>query len=186
MNHLGTKKLETERLILRRFKVDDAECMFNNWASDEEVIKYLSWPAHKSVEITKAYLEMVIKEYEKPTMYNWAIELKEIGEVIGSIGIVQYENDIESVHIGYTLGKEWWNKGIMSEVFAEIIKFLMDQVEVNRIDARHDTKNPSSGKVMERCGLKYEGTLRQASRNNQGICDVAWYGLLREDYYVGK
>lgn len=186
MKHLGTKKLESKRLILRRFKVDDAKCMFNNWASDEEVTKYLSWPPHKDVVLTKAYLEMVIKEYEEPTMYNWAIELKEIGEVIGSIGVVQHEKEVESVHIGYTLGKAWWNKGIMSEAFTEVIKFLMEEVGVNRIDARHDTKNPNSGKVMEKCGLKYEGTLRQASRNNQGICDVAWYGLLREDYYKDK
>ena len=186
MKHLGTKRLETERLILRRFKVDDAQCMFNNWASDEEVTKYLSWPPHKEVAITKAYLEMVIKEYEELTTYNWAIELKEIGEAIGSIGVAQCQNDIDSVHIGYTLGKDWWNEGIMSEAFREVIKFLMEEVGVNRIDARHDTKNPNSGKVMEKCGLKYEGTLRQASRNNQGICDVAWYGLLREDYIGNK
>ena len=182
MKHLGTKKLETERLILRRFIMDDAQGMFNNWASDEGVTKYLSWPPHKDVALTKAYLEMVIKEYEEPTMYNWAIELKEIGEVIGSIGVVQHEKEVESVHIGYTLGKAWWNKGIMTEAFTEVIKFLMSEVEVNRIDARHDTKNPNSGRVMKKCGLKYEGTLRQASRNNQGICDVAWYSLLREDY----
>lgn len=62
----------------------------------------------------------------------------------------------------------------------------MEEVEVNRIHARHDRKNPNSGKVMEKCRLKYEGTLRQASRNNQGICDVAWYGLLRKDYFRNK
>lgn len=186
MNNLGTITIETERLILRRFKEDDANDVFNNWANDSEVTKHLTWPTHKSIEDTKEYLRIVVNEYEDNRIYHWGIELKEINQVIGDIGGVKYNEDIELVHIGYCMGKKWWNKGIMSEAFSAIIKFLFEEVKVNRIESRYDPRNIYSGKVMERCGLKYEGTMKEADRNNQGVCDTAMYGLVREDYYNEK
>lgn len=72
--------------------------------------------------------------------------------------------------------------GITTEAFQRLIPFFFDEVGVNRIESMHDPNNPASGKVMQHCGLVYEGTLRQADRNNQGLCDAAYYGLLREDY----
>ena len=89
MEHLGTKKLETERLILRQFTVDDAEKIFNNWANDDDVTKYLTWPSHKNVNETIKIREKWINEYEKKDFYQWAIILKEINEPIGSIGVVK-------------------------------------------------------------------------------------------------
>ena len=59
--------------------------------------------------------------------------------------------------------------------------YLFDVVNVNRIESRHDMRNPNSGKVMQKCGMKYEGTLRSAERNNQGVCDVCYYGLLKSE-----
>ena len=89
MKHLGTKTIETRRLVLRRFTLSDAEPMYRNWASDPEVTRYLLWPAHESEEETKGILKGWIAAYDKPEKYEWCIELKEIGEAIGSIGVVQ-------------------------------------------------------------------------------------------------
>ena len=69
----------------------------------------------------------------------------------------------------------------MSEALKAVMDFLFDEVGVHRIESRHDPNNPNSGAVMRKCGMKYEGTLRQSDRNNQGICDASWYGLLREE-----
>lgn len=182
MNHLGTKTLETERLILRRFTMNDAQDMFNNWASDDEVTKYLMWPSHKNVEVTKEYIKSLVDAYSEKSTYNWGIGLKEIGQVVGTISVVRCDDEIGCVHIGYCIGKRWWNKGITSEAFSAVIRFLMDEVKVNRIDSRHDPRNAFSGKVMEKCGLRYEGTLRESDSNNQGICDACWYALLRKEY----
>lgn len=182
MNHLGTKTLETQRLILRRFRTTDARDMFDNWAKDDEVTKFLTWPSHKNVVFSREYIESLIGGYSQPDKYEWGIELKEIGQVIGSMGVVRCNEQTGCVHIGYCIGRPWWNMGITSEAFLAVIKFLMEEVKVNRIDSRHDTRNPYSGKVMEKCGLKYEGTLKQSDVNNQGICDAAWYGLLRSEY----
>lgn len=103
-------------------------------------------------------------------------------EPIGTISVVEQNDDLNLVHIGYCIGSKWWHQGITSEAFAAIIPFLFKQVKVNRIEARHDPNNPNSGNVMKKCGLTYEGTLRQADRNNQGIVDVAIYSILAKEY----
>lgn len=187
MKHLGTVKIETDRLILRRFREDDAEAVFKNWASDEEVTRFLTWPSHKSIEVTEKVLSEWIKGYSENKFYQWAITVKEDGdEPIGSISVVSMREEIEMLHIGYCIGRKWWHQGITSEAFKGIIKFLIEEVGAKRIESRHDPNNPNSGKVMLKCGLKYEGTMRKADINNQGICDVAFYGLLAEDYYTKK
>ena len=183
MEHLGTKELETKRLILRRFIMEDAEYMFKNWTNDDEVTKYLTWPSHGDINVTKKIREQWIQKYERNDSYQWAIVLKEINEPIGSIAAVKQDDDIKMVHIGYCIGKKWWNRGIVSEALGAIIKFFFEEVGVNRIESRHDPNNPGSGKVMEKCGMRYEGLLRQADKNNQGIVDAACYGILAEDYF---
>jgi ribosomal-protein-alanine N-acetyltransferase len=183
MKHLGTKKLETDRLILRPFVIEDADAMYNNWASDPEVTKFLMWPHHNTVEISQAILSDWISQYCKEDFYNWAIVLKENGEKpIGSIAIVKLDDTIEMVHVGYCLGKKWWKRGITSEALAALIKFFFEEVGVNRIESRHDPRNANSGKVMMKCGLKYEVTHREADWNNQGRCDSAMYAILAKDY----
>ena len=181
MRHLGTQRIETPRLILRRFTIEDAQPMFDNWASDPEVTKYLTWPAHGSVEVSRWVVNDWISHYEEDTFYQWAIVPKELDQPIGSISVVSRNDEAELVHIGYCIGKNWWHRGIMTETLQAVIDFFFDEVGVNRVETRHDPDNPNSGAVMRKCGMKYEGTLRQSDRNNQGICDAAWYGILRED-----
>lgn len=182
--HKGTVRIETERLILRRFVRDDAEAMFRNWASEEEVVKFLTWPIHEDVEISRAVLQSWIIQYENPHFYNWGIELKEIGEVIGSIGVVQLNEEAKSCDLGYCIGTKWWGRKIMPEAGEALIRFLFNEVGVNRIAAAHDYNNPKSGRVMQKLGMKYEGTLRQAGVNNQGIVDEVWYSILAKEYKV--
>ncbi|WP_071704827.1 GNAT family N-acetyltransferase [Murdochiella vaginalis] len=182
MHHKGTQIIETPRLILRPFTMDDAEAMFRNWHADEEVTKFLTWQAVKSVEETKAVLQSWVTSYADPSFYQWAIELKELQEGIGSLSVVGKEERTDTVHIGYAIGKKWWHKGITTEAFQAIIPFLFQEVGANRIESQHDPNNPHSGQVMKKCGLTYEGTLRQADRSNQGIVDAAIYSLLREEW----
>ena len=182
MNHRGTRRLETGRLVLRRFVVEDAEAMFRNWASDPEVTKYLTWPAHASAEVSRAVLRDWTEAYKNQNDYQWAIVLKEDGESpIGSIGAVELNEDLCIVQIGYCLGRPWWHRGIMSEALNAVIDFFFNAVGANRIESRHDPRNPHSGRVMQKCGMKYEGTLRSSDRNNQGICDACWYAVLKSE-----
>lgn len=182
MKHLGTKTIETERLILRRFTLEDAEAMFRNWASDAEVTKFLTWPAHADVGVSEMVLRDWISHYSEENFYQWAIVLKDLGEPIGSIAAVQVNDTAQWVEIGYCIGKTWWRKGIVSEALKALIAFFFDRVGMGRIQAAHDPRNGNSGAVMRKCGMVCEGTLRRAARNNQGICDICLYSILREEY----
>ncbi len=155
--------------------------MFQNWASDEEVTKFLTWPAYTSPETAITVLNEWIESYEKPDFYQWAIVLKEINEPIGSISVVAIDEKVQMAEIGYCIGRTWWNRGITSEALQAVMDYLFNQVGVNRIQAKHDVNNPHSGMVMKKCGMNYEGTLRSACENNQGICDVSIYALLKSD-----
>ena len=186
MKHLGTKRIETVSLILRKFSIDDAEDMFKNWASDEEVTRYLTWPTHSSVEVSKYIISMWEKDNNSLNHYQWCIELKELGQAIGSIGVVNLREDINTVEIGYCVGKKFWGQGFTSEAFSVLIPFFFEEVQVNRIESRHDLNNPASGRVMEKCGLIKEGMKRQGDKNNSGICDVVFYGMGRDDWQRTK
>lgn len=179
MKHLGTKTIETERLTLRRFAVEDAEKMYENWAGDPEVTRFLLWPTHTDAGVTRALLETWVADYEQENKYEWCISLKETKEPIGSIGAFGGNEKANSLEIGYCIGRAYWHKGYTSEAVAAVMKFLLEEVGCSRIEARHDPKNPHSGGVMKKCGLRYEGTRIQADWNNSGICDEALYGYVK-------
>lgn len=182
MKHCGTQRLETDRLILRRYVNADAAAMYKNWASDTEVTKFLTWPAHSSQEISRSVIEDWVNRYSNERYYHWAIVLKDNGEEpIGDIAVVNIKENISMAHIGYCIGRNWWHKGITSEALKAVMEFLFDVVDAKRIEARHDPRNANSGKVMEKCGMKYEGTLRSSDWNNQGICDACYYALLKSE-----
>ena len=153
MKHCGTQRLESERLVLRRFVREDAGAMYKNWASDHEVTKYLTWPTHSNVDITKLVIDSWVNSYSDEKYYQWAIVLKENG----------------------------WHQGITSEALKTVMDFFFEETDTNRIEAQHDPRNLNSGKVMEKCGMKYEGTLRAACRSNQGIHDACYYALLKSE-----
>lgn len=180
LTHKGTATIETPRLILRRAKTEDAEAMLRNWANDPEVTKYLTWPPHGNISVTQTVLAAWEEGYAKEDYYQWMIVLKELGEPIGSI-MANTVGRAASAHIGYCIGKAWWHQGIMSEALQAVMDYLFDQVGYHRIESRHDPNNPNSGKVMAKCGMKYEGTLRRSDTNNQGICDACYYGILKEE-----
>ena len=182
LTHKGTQTIETPRLILRRAVREDAAPMFRNWASNPEVTRYLTWPPHSSIEVTRERLEIWLAEYHNNDYYQWMIELKELGEPIGSISVVRQNDCVEEAEIGYCIGSRWWHRGIVPEALTAVIKYLFEEVGMNRIAARHDPNNPNSGRVMRKCGMRYEGTTHASDRNNQGICDADHYAILRSDW----
>lgn len=186
INHKGTTTLETERLLLRRVESGDAEFMYRNWARDPEVTTYMTWQPHTDIDASQFIIDDWINSYSKSDSYIWVIVPKSLGEPIGGISVVALDDDIGMVEIGYCIGKKWWSNGYTSEALKELIRFFFDQVGVNRIQAKHDPRNAFSGRVMMKCGLKYEGTMRQNNINNLGIVDSSIYAILKEDYMLDK
>lgn len=178
MRHTGTQTIATNRLTLRRFTIEDAEAMYYNWASDADVTKYLTWQPYESVEQCAETLQKWEKLYEAQDHYEWAIELNDSEQPIGSIGVVSINEDIQSMELGYCIGKNWWHQGYITEAVEAVIHYLMAEVGAGRVWAEHDVANPHSGEVMKKAGMEYEGTLRQSVRNNQGIVDAAVYAKI--------
>lgn len=182
LNHRGTKTIETDRLILRSFKESDYLDMYQNWANSEKVTKFLTWLPHENADVTKGLCRIWEDNAKSDDNYNWIVTLKN-GTPVGNIGIIQANESISEAVIGYCYGEKWWGKGIGTESFKAVIDYLFGEVGFNRIYSYHDVKNPASGKVMEKSGLKYEGTKRQADiNNNGGLCDICEYAILKSDW----
>lgn len=181
MNHKGIIEIETDRLILRGFKKEDAPLMFKNWANDERVTKYLRWTPHENVDLTYMLCEMWEKESKELNNYQWVIMYKENNEPIGSIGLVEVNEKKKAGEIGYCISYDYWGKGIVKEALDKIIEYLKP-IGFARLQAFHDVENPNSGKVLTKCGFTCEGTLYKYELNNKNeFIDVLMYSKIFED-----
>ena len=183
IQHKGTKKLETERLILRKFEAEDAFDMYKNWASDSEVTKYLSWQAHNDIKMTKQLIGFWINNYKNNNEYQWAIQYKETSEVVGNINLLEVYDKDENCEVGYCLGRKYWSKGIVSEALFKVLEYGFEEVGFQRIAAHVEAENLASWKVMEKCNMVYEGTFRNFVKNNNGsFSDCRYYSILKDEY----
>ena len=183
MEHKSTVELNSERLRLRRLNVDDASAMFYNWANDDKVTKHMTWYTYKEENEAVVTLTSWSERYADPKFYCWGIEIKESNTLIGTISIVDCNEKLSSVEVGYCIGFNWWNQGYMTEALSAVIKFMFEEVKVDIIRAQHDVANPNSGKVMQKCNMKYEGILRHAAvTSEKKICDLVSYSIMKDEY----
>lgn len=188
MKQLGSKVLETARLILRPFCAADAQQAFTNWMSDAEVTRYLTWTPHTDISFTRQLLEQWGQESVLSDVYHWAIVWRKTGEVIGDICVVSSDKRSERAELGYCLSRAFWGRGIMTEALLAVINFLIEQVGFSRIEAKHATANPASGRVMEKCGMKEEGVLHRyyCLPSTGEWVDVSVHAILRGDWQARR
>lgn len=175
-------KIETKRFILRKFTKNDIDDLYE-YASDNKVTRYLSWDTYKNRDMAVKYIEDILLKYSKNEIAPWGIEWKENSKLIGSIDFVKYEEKNFSAEIGYVLNRKYWNKGIMTEAVEAIIKFGFEEMNLNRIEMRHNVMNIGSERVMQKNALKYEGTLREKEFLKKEFVDINYYSILRDEYY---
>ena len=186
LNHVGTQDIETERLLLRRFVMSDANEIFREWASYDKVVKYLTWEKHGSVSETKTFLMGTIGGYENGDTYSWGIVLKEEGILIGAISADIADVLSRNASVGYCLGERFWSCGYATEALRAVIDYMFYDVNVNRIEAHHSVDNPASGRVMQKSGMFHEGRLRQKYITGGGEHqDADLYAIVKEDFEDG-
>lgn len=152
---MKTPVLETERLLLRPLSIEDADDIFARWTSDDRVSKYVRWCTHSSVEDTRQWLEMEIRNYESDKAYQWGFTLKETGYLFGSGGLVF--NETEGVfELGYNIMYDLWRQGYTTEAAKAMIDFAHRKLGQKEFVACHAVNNPASGAVMRKCGFVYE------------------------------
>jgi len=181
ITHKGTKILTTQRLILRPFRQEDAPAMYENWARDPEVARYVTWAAHENVGETEKIVAEWVGMYENPAYYHWVIEYE--GEAIGAIMLLGISDRDARAEIGYCMGAKWWNQGLMTEAAGRVIEFCFRELGANRVNGVYDVQNPGSGRVMEKNGMKLEGTRRAYMLRKDGTYgDVHCRAILREEW----
>ena len=176
--------LETPRLTLRRLRVDDAGDMFE-YACREDVTRYLSWSVHPDRDYTRDYLAFVQRQYEEGEFYDWAVIDKAEMKMIGTCGFTSFDDENNAGEIGYVLNPDYWGQGLMPEAAREVVRFGFQKLNLHRIYARCMEENAQSRRVMEKCGLFYEGTHRSSLYIKGEYRTVCIYALLREDYERG-
>ena len=172
--------IETDRLLLRRMTMKDAPDIFA-YSRDPEVARHVLWTAQKQLSEAKEYVRFMLRRYRDDLPSSWGVIDKVSGKLIGTIGYMDYNEENASVEVGYSLAKWMWGKGLMTEALRAVIDYTFDVMDVNRIEAQHELDNPSSGRVMEKCGMVREGLLRQRLYNKGKFVDVALYCILHED-----
>ena len=180
LHHKGSVEIKTDRLLLRKFNINDAETIFYAWTSDERVAKYTSWHAHKSIDDTKTYVEYMASKRELSD-YNWIIECD--NKIIGSINVCYSDEELEIAGLAYVLAYDYWGKGYMTEAARAVIKFLFNDVNYRKIIAGCDSENIGSSRVMEKVGMKREGVFREHIKRKDGVWgDNFQYGILRREF----
>ena len=181
MLKFGTvETVETERLRLRAWSIEDAADLYD-YAKNPNVGPHGGWKPHESVmESFSIITDLFMKAY-----YSWAIILKEDDRLIGSIG---YEKDprrreINCLELGYALGEDCWGKGYMTEAANAALKHGFGALRLDMVSIYRNPENKRSGRVIEKCGFYYEGTLRKANLVYNGeVRDVACYSMKKEEY----
>jgi len=171
---------ETERLILRKLTRADAE-EYHIVASDPEVAAQTTWTRHATIEETEAFLERVEERRALRQAYHWGIILKSNGALIGRSGIIHIDEVHEKAEIGYALSSRYWNEGIVTEATRPIISYLLQTIEMNRLEARCNDSNPGSYRVMEKVGMRFEGLMRKQLKIKDAFLDQRLYAILRSD-----
>lgn len=172
---------ETERLSLRRPAVADAEAIFERYARDPDVTRYVAWPPHESPDVTREFLQGCLARWRSGDEFTWVIEEKPAG---GAIGMLACRIPDHRASLGYVLARTHWGRGYAAEALGPVLDWLGTQPRVRRVWAVCDVENRASARVLEKVGMEREGVLRRwGVHPNLGPepRDVLCYSLLREE-----
>lgn len=174
--------LETERLILRKMQRSDAGDMFE-YASDTAVTEFLTWDVHPNVRFTANYLSFLQSKYKSGEFFDWAVTLRTTGKMIGTCGFTRFNFPAYSAEIGYVLNPRFWGRGVAAEAAARVVSFGFEYLGLNKIEAKCMQGNRQSRRVMEKLGMTYEGTTRDAIFIRGSFVSVETCSILKKEYF---
>lgn len=174
-------ELETERLLLRRMRLGDAEDMYE-YARQTEVTRYLLWSPHPDISHTRDYLRYIASRYATGSFYDWAMVLKKSGKMIGTCGFTAFDCPHDSAEIGYVLNPAWRGMGLAPEAVQAVLAFGFDRLLLHRIEARFMEGNAASLRVMEKVGMRFEGYQRESMLVKGSYRTIGCCSLLSSEY----
>ena len=175
------ERIETGRLIVRKPRPEDADAIFTRYASDPDVVRYVGFPMHQSMEDTHGFLQRTDAEWKKNGVGAYVIETRGVGGVLGGTGL-----NLENSHraaTGYVLAKDAWGMGYATEALRAMIS-LADELRIVRLTALTHTDHQASWRVLEKCGFEREAVLRRHFRfpnlPGSNAVDVFLYARISE------
>ena len=178
MNNIGTKTIETERLILRRFSEQDAKEIYEGYVNQKDFLYYTN-KEKRTLEEEIESLKGIDEKYNNPEYYNWLITTKTDKKIIGAINL-NVDNYNESVEFNYAVDDRYKGKGYMTEALEAVKNYCLNEVKVNRIFGGCEINNLASKRVMEKCSFIYEGTLRNYLKLKDGYHDMHLYSIIND------
>jgi len=177
INHIGTKTIFTDRLFLRKATIDDALALCSGLFNQPEFLYYTNkQPVTR--EQTTDYLKAIQEKYKQLDYYNWVIEEKLTKNIVGMINLRVLDKN-NSVEFNYATDNRYTNNGYMTETLSSIINFALNTMKVNRVQGGCAVENIASKRVMEKCGLYFEGTLKKYLKLNDGYHDMHMYAITK-------
>lgn len=182
LTHCGTQPIETERLLLRQFAYTDDDAMLKYWIADEKVQSMYSEPVYSTKAEVKGLLDKYIGSYAREDYYRWAVIEKQTGACIGQIAYFLVDSKNHFAEIEYCIGSAFQCKGYATEAAKAVIRYGFDKMNLHKVQICTKTINAPSKRVIEKCGLTYEGTLRDYFFMNGEYVGRLYFSILRSEY----
>jgi len=173
--------LHSERLILRPFRLEDAGIVQKLAGERDIAATTLAIPHPYEDGVAERWIDAQREAFIKDESVTYAVTLRETGELVGAIGLA-IAREYDRAEMGYWIGKPYWGRGYCTEAARALLGYAFGALGLNRVHACHFTRNPASGRVMQKAGMAYEGCQRQHVKRWEQYEDLARYGILRADY----
>ncbi len=173
---------ETQRLILRPFQLSDAKTVQRLAGHKEITSRTGRIPYPYPDGLAETWIQSQPESFAKGANVVFAMTLKDSGEIVGCMSMEGISKKHQKGEMGYWVAVDHWDKGYCTEAAQVLVKYAFEQLKLNKITSRHKATNPASGKVMQKLGMTYEGTLRQEMFSEGVFVDIVVYGLLKSEH----
>jgi RimJ/RimL family protein N-acetyltransferase len=175
-------ELLTERLLLREFVREDWTAVFT-YQSDPRYLRYYHWTERREAEVQEFIQMFVAHQSTQPrTKYQFAVVLREGGQLIGNCGVRKESAEAQVADMGYELDPNYWGYGYATEAATAVLNFGFSQLRVHRVWANAIAENKASRRVLEKIGMQLEGTLRENEWMKGRWWDTVLYGILEQEW----
>ena len=176
------EEIRTERLILRKQRIEDVQAYYERIGSRPEVTAGMLWEPHQSIADSRASVEKALRRYESGRCYRWAVDLPETG-LIGVIELLGFDEQKETCSFAYMLCPEYWGQGYGTESLKAVLDFAFSKLEVKQILVDHFTTNPASGAVMRKAGMVFQKIIPEKYEKLGKKLDAAQYSITKEEFF---
>lgn len=183
MRYVPIVAIHTDRLILRKIRLEDVQDYYDRLGTSEDVTRGMRWDPHTDINQSVTSVEKTLRRYAEGGCYRWAVALPEDDRIIGVVEMLRFDESDDSCSFAYMLGKHWWGKGYGSEALRAAMDFVFSQMDVQIIRADHFTTNPASGGAMRKAGMTYVKTLPEQYEKHGKKIDADLYQITKEEFY---